>query len=611
MAKVYQPLGPLLSGAGSRAFLGLEVARGFASRAIVLVWVPDEIAKDPQALAKIERETIRAASLEHPNIIKVYGLATLDEGTARVVEFADGESLRKVLDVVKKLPPRLAALVAADAATGAHHAHLTGDGAPLVHGDIRPETLMVAFSGVCKVAGYGALGVAPKEQGGRRVQGRRTHCAPEQILGGRDAVDRQTDIYLLGLVLYECLTGCVPFTDDPNFEDAVLRRPVPLLLGDDVPPALIKVVEKAMAKKPSDRFRSAGALRDAIEQAVGVLPPHEELERFLRPSFPEDSPERSARRLEIESGIAEQDRRTRGDPQSSNGANSRGSDDPPSPSEVSSPERLSPSGASLHRAKARYVATYVASLLLILAALGYSYLERRKEPEPVKSEGGMAAAPARQAASSRAGLAQPALKPAPEAMDSADRRGAAESQASTGSAPTEIARPALADAPARVEPAVARASTDSAPESSLAAISAPSRAQSALELTVDPPVEVSIDGRAVGRSPVSTALAPGTHVVRFTDPTLGINVSRSIRVAPGGKTSQRLVIGKSVVQVHAPDGAAIYVDGKSVGTAPIAEISVFEGKHRILATLGTAKWQQGFSVNANERMSFKIETIDR
>ena len=63
MSQVYQPLGPLLSGAGSRAFLGLEVARGGASRAIVLVWVPDEIAKDPEALVKIERETIRAAAL--------------------------------------------------------------------------------------------------------------------------------------------------------------------------------------------------------------------------------------------------------------------------------------------------------------------------------------------------------------------------------------------------------------------------------------------------------------------------------------------------------------------------------------------------------------------
>lgn len=586
MSKVYQPLGPLLSGAGSRAFLGLEVAQGSASRAIVLVWVPDEIAKNPAALAKFQRETLRAASLEHPNIIKVYGLATLDEGTARVVEFADGESLRKVLDVVQKLPPRLAALVAADAAAGAHHAHVTGDDAPMVHGDVRPETLMIAFSGVCKVAGYGALGVAPKEQGGRRVQGRRTHCAPEQIVGGRDAINRQTDVYLLGLVLYECLTGSVPFTEAANFDEAVLHDPVPLLLPD-VPPALVKVIEKAMAKKSYDRFKTAGALRDAIEQAVGTLPAHEELEAFLRPFFPADSPERSARRREIESGMADQGRRDTGDPMSPVGAGAAGAAHPSSHPPTSGPAEVSPWIASLHRAKGRYVATYVASLLLVLTVLGYSYLGRRKDPEVAKLETVSMATSAREAPPSM-GLARPTSKSAATA-DSVDR-------------PAE---------PARVESASAEGPADSDPEPSVAAASASGAAQSSLELKVDPPVEIAIDGRALGRSPVSLALAPGRHQIEFTDPSLGINVSRSIRVPAGAKTSQQLVIGKGVVQVEAPAGAAIYVDGKAVGTAPIGEVSVFEGKHRILATLGTAKWQQGFSVSANERTSFKIESIDR
>jgi len=608
MSKDYQPLGPLLSGAGSRAFLGLEVAQGSASRAIVLVWVPDEIAKNPAALAKFERETLRAASLEHPNIIKVYGLATLDEGTARVVEFADGESLRKVLDVVQKLPPRLAALVVADAAAGAHHAHVTGDDAPLVHGDIRPETLMIAFSGVCKVAGYGALGVAPKEQGGRRVQGRRTHCAPEQIVGGRDAINRQTDVYLLGLVLYECLTGSVPFTEAANFDEAVLHDPVPLLLPE-VPPALVKVVEKAMAKKSYERFKTASALRDAIEQAVGTLPAHEELEAFLRPFFPADSPERSARRREIESGLADQERRDTGDPKSPVGAGAAGAAHPSSPQPTSSPAEVSPWIASLHRAKGRYLATYVASLLMVLTMLGYSYLGRRKDPEVAKLETVSMATSAREAPSSM-GLAQPTSKPAATA-DPAEGPAEPGSRVAMGTVSADSPRPAFAQSEARVESAIVEGPAESDPEPSVAAASASGAAQSSLELKVDPPVEVAIDGRALGRSPVSLALAPGKHQIEFTDPSLGINVSRSIRVPAGARTSQQLVIGKGVVQIEAPAGAAIYVDGKAVGTAPIGEVSVFEGKHKILATLGTAKWQQGFSVSTNERMSFKIESFDR
>src|SRR5215510_2544090 len=312
MEKVtYQPLGPLLSSDGSRAFLGLQIGIGALPRPVVLVWVSEEVAKDPQLAEKVGRETQRASALAHPNVLKVHGLVPLDEGLARVVEFADGEPLRRILDVAKRLPPRLAALVVADAAMGVHYAHVAGqeEGAPFLHGDIRPETLLVSFSGVCKVAGYGALGVAPREPGGRRVPGRRLHCAPEQVVGGREALNRQTDVYLLGLVLYECLTGQIPFKDDPRFDDAVVNRPFPTLLPEDVPPSLIRVVEQATAKRAYDRFPTARALRDAIERALGVLPAHEELAIFLRRFFPEDSPARVARRREIESGIAELSRR--------------------------------------------------------------------------------------------------------------------------------------------------------------------------------------------------------------------------------------------------------------------------------------------------------------
>src|SRR4030043_235946 len=103
------PLGPLFSGEGSRAFLGLRIT--------------------------------------------------------------DGESLRRVLEVTKRLPGGLAARIAVDAALGVQYAHLGGneDGTALVHGDLRPETLLVSYAGVTKVSGYGALTVAPKETGGKRV----------------------------------------------------------------------------------------------------------------------------------------------------------------------------------------------------------------------------------------------------------------------------------------------------------------------------------------------------------------------------------------------------------------------------------------------------------
>jgi eukaryotic-like serine/threonine-protein kinase len=635
MTKVsYQPLGPLLSGEGSRAFLGLEVTDNAPPRPVVLVWVPEELAKDPEAAAKIARETKRASQLEHPNIIRVLGLASLDEGTARVVEFADGESLRKVLDGAQKLPPPLAALVTADAAMGVHYAHVAGndDGTPLLHGDIRPETLMVSFSGVCKATGYGALGVAPKESGGKRIQGRRLYCAPEQILGGREAINRQTDVYLLGLVLYECLSGQIPFKDDPHFDDAVLNRPLPPLSPEEVPEALIKVVEQATAKKAYDRYPTTRALRDAIERAVGVLPAHEELESFLRGFFPEDSPARSARRREVETGIAELARRASQRAQvsarteepakvakadESLGAQEAAAIQPSLPAPTM--EHSSPAFSAFNAPKERTIATYIVPILLALAALGYWYLDHRNdalEDSRLAAEGAAKSIPAiiadavspptasTQADPARSEPGLRALKPPDAETPTAPRATTATASARSSAA--------AADAPGRIQPAVAKGPGELATASSIPKESSASAGgEATLELTVEPAVDVAIDGRKVGRSPVNLPISPGKHAIQFTDASRGINVSRSIRVGDKGTTSQRLVIGKGTVEVSAPDGAAIFIDGKQVGTAPLQEVSVFEGKHQILATLGSAKWKQGFSVSPNERMSFKIETIEQ
>ncbi|MBI5544550.1 MAG: protein kinase, partial [Deltaproteobacteria bacterium] len=305
MGTRYVALGPLLSGEGSRAFLGLKITDGEASPC-ALIWVPERVLSDPELVEQLRRDTSRAAGLDHPNVVRVHGLIEVEEGQARVVEFADGESLRRVLDVSKRLPSNLAARVAADAALGVQYAHLAGneDGTPLVHGDLRPETLLVSYSGVTKVSGYGALNVAPKEMGGKRVMGRRLHCAPEQILGGRDAVTAQTDVYLLGVILYELLTGVVPFEGEKDFDKAVLNKQPPLLNSEYVPPILRPIIGKAMAKKGPLRYPTAQAFREAIEEAMGELADHAELAAFLDRSFCSDDA-RAARRRELENGIQE------------------------------------------------------------------------------------------------------------------------------------------------------------------------------------------------------------------------------------------------------------------------------------------------------------------
>ncbi|QSQ14899.1 protein kinase domain-containing protein [Myxococcus landrumensis] len=302
----YLSLGPLLSGAGSRAFLGLALEDGLPPRPVVLIWAPQEVVQSPELTAKLTRETGRALVFEHPNILRVHSLAAQDGGLARVTEFADGEPLRRVLEASPKLPPPLAALVAADAATGLHYAHMAGndDGTPLVHGDVRPETLMLSFSGLTKVTGYGALSVAPRERDGKRVKNRRAYSAPEQLLGGREAVNVQSDVFLLGLVLHECLSGKMPFKDNADPDKATLTRTLPTM-SQDVPLKLDAVVRKATAKRAYDRYPSAHAFREAIVEAVGTLPAHTLLADYLAKLFPPENEARAARRRVIEAGIAD------------------------------------------------------------------------------------------------------------------------------------------------------------------------------------------------------------------------------------------------------------------------------------------------------------------
>ncbi|MDR0966151.1 MAG: protein kinase [Myxococcales bacterium] len=300
----YQVLIPLNPGTGSRALLALRRS-GERRDPIVLLPIPKVVIDDPELLARLEKETARAQLLEHPGILRVYGLVQTSIGLCRCVEYAQGETLRTILSRARQLPVAIAVRLLRDVTAGVHYAHLAGneDGSPLVHGDLRPETLMVSLDGVARVSGYGALSVAPREPsgaGGRRVVGRRLYSAPEQILGGRSSMAPTTDVFLLGLTLFETLTGEIPFQQTENPEDAVLEQPLQLE-RDDIPEKLRAVIAKATAKRSRDRYESALDLRLALEEAMeGTLASDEEVHAWLVPLLVNDP-----QRAELEAVIAQ------------------------------------------------------------------------------------------------------------------------------------------------------------------------------------------------------------------------------------------------------------------------------------------------------------------
>ena len=301
----YKPLGPLLSGKDSRAFLGLEIFEGKA-RPIVLVWVPEEVEGDVTLRSGLQQETRRALVLDHPNVLRVHGLARMEEGLARVVEYADGESLRRLLERTGTIPPPIAARIVADAALGVQYAQQAGqeDGRPWVHGDLRPETLLISYGGLTKVSGYGALTLSERRLQALKEAGRTQHSAPEQQLGGRDMVSPQTDVFLLGLILYEAITGSAPFVGASGNDDSTFRMELPLLREGAVPAPLVPIIEKATALKSSQRHPSPQALRDELEQRMGPLPTHHELSRWVSDAMKGDRA-RAGRQREVDAGIAD------------------------------------------------------------------------------------------------------------------------------------------------------------------------------------------------------------------------------------------------------------------------------------------------------------------
>lgn len=616
----YQALGPLPSAGTSRAFLGLAILDESRAEPVVLVWVPDEIAADVEKSERIQRETERVALLEHPHIVRVYGFARFEDGRlARVVEYADGENLRRILGEAGPLPPPFAARLIADAAQGVHYAHLAGndDGTPLLHGDLRPETLLVSFNGNCKVAGYGAAAFAPKEN-----QGRSLRVAPEQVLGGRAAMNVQTDIYLLGATLYEAITGKAPFEGEADFEQAVLGKEVDV---SGLPEGLGQVVRRAMAKKAQDRYPSALLFREAVELSGLSLPEHPEIGSWLKEKFPDEGGARAERQRVIDAGIANF-ARSQWDKQAA-----APSARPPFPVIAAPPAAPAPAPppAAAPEAKpapatqpAQTTPSERASALTPSAPEPEPVRQRpidpedsqvHEPPEPRRTGVKLAIAAALVlgalatwwAVSQREGEGAypPGVTTRAEAEDAGSSLpvNAAAGSVTDGGASAEA--PLAADAGGSAASPLT-ANDGAADAGSAAASEAP---RGVLALKVEPAVNVEVDGKPVGRAPVKVAVAPGRRRVRLFDKRRGVELTRVINVSAQGVTSEEIFLQKGFVSVNAPPGAIVEIDGKRVGKAPLTqEISLYEGSHTVVVTMGKSKWREGFTVKPNQRVYFDV-----
>ncbi|HEX2040738.1 MAG TPA: Stk1 family PASTA domain-containing Ser/Thr kinase [Acidimicrobiales bacterium] len=268
----YEIVRPIARGGMADVFLARDQ---LLDRPVALKVLFPELSVDRSFVERFRREAQAAANLTHPNVVSVYDFGEEDGTSFIVMEYIDGRTLTSIVRAEGPLLADRAAAIGADVAAALAFAHRQG----VVHRDVKPGNVLIDGSGHVRVTDFGIARAANTEENltqAGAVMGTATYFSPEQAQGHR--VDGRSDVYSLGVVLYEMVTGHPPFAGDNPVSIAYKHvredPPLPRSVNPAVPPAFEAIVMQAMAKDPALRYQSADDLRADLlrfRQGRGVM----------------------------------------------------------------------------------------------------------------------------------------------------------------------------------------------------------------------------------------------------------------------------------------------------------------------------------------------------
>jgi serine/threonine-protein kinase len=257
--------------------------RGFNKTVAIKTMLP-ALSEDPQFEQMFLDEAALAAKIHHPNVAEILDLGEQDEILYIVMEWVDGEAVSIVHKATRKtqaqVPIRLSMRIAMQACAGLHAAHELRDEndvpLQLVHRDVSPQNILCTYDGIVKLVDFGvakAVGRSSSETNAGQLKGKVPYMSPEQARGG--TVDRRTDIFAMGIVLYKLTTGLHPFLGENDLVTMrnIISRPLlpPRVKNPGFPQDVEQILVKCLQKDPEKRYQTMAELGQAVERALSAM----------------------------------------------------------------------------------------------------------------------------------------------------------------------------------------------------------------------------------------------------------------------------------------------------------------------------------------------------